>query len=132
MHIRERAIRWIFITAASLTFLLAVAWMTLIATAERRESYGGPLAPSCGEQVDRTYVKAVEMARDQVQAVRAERQIPGISVAIAVRGRIVWSEGIGFADMERRVPACPDTLFRTASIAKTFTAAAMARLAERG
>jgi CubicO group peptidase (beta-lactamase class C family) len=62
----------------------------------------------------------------------AERQIPGLSVCIAVSGKTVWSEGFGYADRERQTRACPSTQFRIASVSKTLTAAAMARLYEQG
>jgi len=61
-----------------------------------------------------------------------ERRVPGMAVAVGVRGRIVYSEGFGYADLEQRTPACPTTRFRAASVSKVFTAAAMARLYERG
>ena len=62
----------------------------------------------------------------------SERQIPGLSVCVAIDGKPVWSEGFGHADRERQLPACPFTRFRIASISKTLTAAAMARLHEQG
>lgn len=62
----------------------------------------------------------------------AERQIPGLSVAVAIDGRLVWSEGFGYADREKRLLACPQTQFRIASLSKLLTAAAMAQLYEQG
>ncbi|MGH8246752.1 MAG: serine hydrolase domain-containing protein, partial [Gammaproteobacteria bacterium] len=78
------------------------------------------------------YAQAVEQARNQIQAMMVERRIPGLSVAVSVAGRLIWSEGFGYADQERQIPACPHTQFRIASVSKTLTAAAMARLYEQG
>lgn len=39
---------------------------------------------------------------------------------------------MGYADLENRVPCCPDTVMRIASISKPLTAAAAARLWEEG
>jgi serine beta-lactamase-like protein LACTB len=58
--------------------------------------------------------------------------IPGISVAVARDGRIVWSEGFGWADLEQRVPVTPATEFRVGSISKSLTSAAVALLVEGG
>jgi CubicO group peptidase (beta-lactamase class C family) len=58
-------------------------------------------------------------------------QVPGISVAVARDGGI-WSAGFGKADLEQDVPVTPQSLFRTASVAKWFTAAAAMRLVEKG
>jgi serine beta-lactamase-like protein LACTB len=61
-----------------------------------------------------------------------ERRIPGMSVTVAVNGQIVWSEGFGYANVERRVPACPDTRYRIGSVSKPITAAVMAHLWDEG
>ena len=58
--------------------------------------------------------------------------LPGLSVAVARDGEIVWTEGVGWADVEGRVPVTPRTQFRLGSVSKTLTAAAVALLHERG
>lgn len=60
------------------------------------------------------------------------RGIPGLAVAVAVDGRLVYAEGFGYADLEERVPAWPTTKFRIGSISKTLTAAALMQLVEQG
>jgi serine beta-lactamase-like protein LACTB, mitochondrial len=57
---------------------------------------------------------------------------PGLSVAVAASGKVVWSESCGFADLERRIPVRRDTTFRIGSVSKALTAAAAGRLAEQG
>jgi CubicO group peptidase (beta-lactamase class C family) len=57
---------------------------------------------------------------------------PGISVALAVDGRIVWAEGFGWADLEQKIPVRPSSRFRVGSVAKSFTAALLASLYEDG
>lgn len=56
----------------------------------------------------------------------------GLSVAVAQRGRIIWSEAYGYQDLAARAPATPATTFRLYSLAKPMTAVAAARLVERG
>lgn len=58
-------------------------------------------------------------------------QLPGLSVAVAKQGKI-WSAGFGKADLEQDVPVTPESMFRTASIGKWFTATAAMRLVEEG
>lgn len=43
-----------------------------------------------------------------------------------------FNSGIGYADLENRVPCCPDTVMRIASISKPLTSAAAARLCQEG
>lgn len=75
---------------------------------------------------------AADDARALLARLRDSLAIPGLSVAVLVDGRIVWSEGLGFADLENRVPATPLTRFRIASISKPVTAAAVGLLVEQG
>ncbi len=60
------------------------------------------------------------------------RGIPGISLAVAVDGKIVYSEGFGYADLEQRVPVWPTTKFRIASISKPLTAVGLMELVQAG
>ncbi|XP_038603248.1 serine beta-lactamase-like protein LACTB, mitochondrial [Tachyglossus aculeatus] len=57
---------------------------------------------------------------------------PGILVGVSVDGREVWSEGLGYADVENRVPCKPETVMRIASISKCLTMVAIAKLWEEG
>jgi CubicO group peptidase (beta-lactamase class C family) len=52
-----------------------------------------------------TWAGTVEQARQIVRTALNERNVPGLSVAVGVDGDIVWAEGFGWADLERRVPA---------------------------
>jgi CubicO group peptidase (beta-lactamase class C family) len=83
-------------------------------------------------QIDPRYRESLETIRAQARAMMAERRVPGLAVAVGVGGRIVYSEGFGCADLEAGRPACPPTRFRVGSVSKSFTAAAMARLAQAG
>lgn len=59
-------------------------------------------------------------------------QPTGFSLAVAVNGRLVWSQGYGYADLEQKVPVTPETKFRIGSVSKSLTAAAVARLVQEG
>lgn len=61
-----------------------------------------------------------------------ERGIPGLSVAVSVKGDLQLERAFGLADVENGVPATPRTLYRTASIAKSFTAVLALDLHEEG
>ena len=58
--------------------------------------------------------------------------IPGLSIAIVKDGKLAWSKGYGFADLENLVPAKPNTAYRSASIGKSITATAIMQLVEQG
>ncbi|MBL0176483.1 MAG: serine hydrolase [Ignavibacteria bacterium] len=58
--------------------------------------------------------------------------IVGCSVGIVKAGRIVYARGFGYRDLDNRFPATEYTIYRTGSIAKTFTAVLALQLAEAG
>lgn len=58
--------------------------------------------------------------------------IPGLTAAVAVGDEIVYSRGLGLADIESSAPARADTVYRIASLAKPITATAVMQLVERG
>lgn len=59
-------------------------------------------------------------------------KVPGLSVAVAHDGKIIWSEGFGFADLVAKKPVTPQTLFRIGSVSKPLTAAGLMLLVEKG
>lgn len=74
-----------------------------------------------GERVD-TFVRT-EMAR---------QDLVGLSLAVIHRGRIILERGYGFANLEHRVPAAPETIYQSGSVGKQFTAGAVMLLVEEG
>ena len=60
------------------------------------------------------------------------RRVPSIVVAVAEDGKIVWEEAFGWADVENRVRATPNTIYRLGSISKTITATGLMLLVEEG
>lgn len=58
--------------------------------------------------------------------------IGSITAGVALGERVVWAKGFGWADSDRKIPAGPETIYRTGSISKSFTAVALVQLVERG
>lgn len=71
------------------------------------------------------------MAADAAQFLESHN-VPGLSVAVAKGGEIVYREAFGFANRWTKEPATPDHRFRIASVSKPVTAVAVFRLYEAG
>ncbi|HJR58337.1 MAG TPA: serine hydrolase domain-containing protein [Vicinamibacterales bacterium] len=80
----------------------------------------------------REWTDAVEQARQIARAGLTEQNLPGLSVAVGVGGDIVWAEGVGFADLENRVPVSPNVRFRIGTASTVLTSAAVGLLLEKG
>ncbi|MBL8268160.1 serine hydrolase domain-containing protein [Steroidobacter sp.] len=57
---------------------------------------------------------------------------PSIAVTVTQGDRILWEEGFGWADRERRIPATEHTLYSLASVSKPMTTTAVMKLVEAG
>ena len=60
---------------------------------------------------------------------RVERQhMPGAVLGIIIDGQLVWVKSAGVSDLKSRTPVNADTVFRIASMTKSFTAMAILKL----
>lgn len=74
-------------------------------------------------------VKSFERDADNI---RNTLHIPGMSAVILENQKILWMRGFGFSDLEKKVPATPETLYSIASMTKTFGSTLLMQLVEKG
>jgi CubicO group peptidase (beta-lactamase class C family) len=60
------------------------------------------------------------------------QKIPGVSLGVMHRGKIVKAKGYGLASVELNVPVTRPSVFQTGSVGKQFTATAVMMLVESG
>jgi CubicO group peptidase (beta-lactamase class C family) len=77
---------------------------------------------------DRPVSDFAEQLRQQV----GEDAVGGIAAGIMVDGDLVWAQGFGWSDREKRVPMTASAISRTGSISKSVTALLLMRLVDRG
>lgn len=58
--------------------------------------------------------------------------VPGLAYGIVVDGELVQSAGMGIQNVTSQTPVTPDSVFRIASMTKSFTAMALMKLREDG
>lgn len=75
----------------------------------------------------------LEHYTDSIATVLLEKDLlPGMTVALAKDGKLIFAKGYGKADIELNVPATAENIYRIGSITKQFTAAMILKLAEEG
>jgi D-alanyl-D-alanine carboxypeptidase len=62
----------------------------------------------------------------------AGRGQPSVSVGVVLGDHLVWARGYGFADLDKKISATPQTLYRIGSITKSFTTVAILQLRDAG
>lgn len=68
----------------------------------------------------------------EIRRVVAETEVPGAAYAIVVDGRIETARGFGVREVGGHEPVGADTVFRIASVSKTFAAQLAAMLVDEG
>lgn len=85
------------------------------------------------KKVPPKYASAIQAGHMLLDSLQQNGKIPGIDIAVGIKGEIVWSEGFGFADLEHEAPIIPGkTRFRIGSVSKPITAAGLGILIDRG
>jgi CubicO group peptidase (beta-lactamase class C family) len=89
---------------------------------------GSPIA-----RVDHGSDRFDELAMEErIDAILHRRPAVGLAVGVVRDGSLAFFSARGVADIATRVPVTDDTVFRIASITKTFTAVAVLQLWEQG
>ena len=79
-----------------------------------------------------TLDEAIEIARRRFTTAREEFDVPGIAFGVLHQGELAYVEGLGETTRGRGVVPDADSVFRIASMTKSFTAAAVLLLRDRG
>jgi hypothetical protein len=79
------------------------------------------------------YLTGIQQARAYADSLRHRLNLPGFSIAVAKNNDIIWSDGLGYADIDRQIPVDPATTsFRIGSVSKLITAGAALLLHQQG
>lgn len=106
--------------------LRAAASLTLIAVSLFLTSCGGSSAPSTQANVLGATVDGLAQAALQQQG------IPGMTVAVAKNGSMLYAQGYGIDDIFTKRPSRPPDVFEIGSVTKQFTASLIMKLQEKG
>jgi CubicO group peptidase (beta-lactamase class C family) len=88
-------------------------------------------AAASPEENPSRYAEAIQSFEDFVVKQMVFDGVPGLTVGF-IKDDFEWIKGFGFADLENRMPARPESSYRLASITKTITAIAVLQLVEQG
>lgn len=87
--------------------------------------FGGTVAPKAGLAV------AAEM-NFWLDSIEASGQVAGLAVAVVQDDQVLLQRGVGYADAAAGTPVTPDTVFRLASLSKSFATTLAAQLVDDG
>jgi serine beta-lactamase-like protein LACTB, mitochondrial len=134
-HAKNRTGTWVALIVLAVALLplgIAGLWVYNSVTATRLHPDPQAVPSAAHEAEPAKWANAVEQGRQIVRAGVSEQNLPGLSVAVGIGGEIVWAEGFGWADLEKRAPVAPDTRFRIGTASIALSSAAVGLLLERG
>ncbi|MSP53547.1 MAG: class A beta-lactamase-related serine hydrolase [Gammaproteobacteria bacterium] len=108
-------------------FLIVIATLLLIFSAP----VNAVVRHSVPETTSATPANFVNFDRDIKRYMR-RYQIPGAAVAVMQQGKLVYTQGYGWADKDKKIPVQATNLFRIASVSKIITATAVLQLIQQG
>jgi CubicO group peptidase (beta-lactamase class C family) len=111
--------------ALSALLLLILAWFSPLSGRDAPDNSDVPVTGP-------TDPRMAPFDEMMLEYLKKNPRVPGASLAVARRGKLIYARGFGYADCEHKQLVQPDSLFRIASISKPFTAVAVLQLAERG
>ena len=76
--------------------------------------------------------KAISQIDEITKAELDKDKLGSVTVGIVSGQNLVWTKSYGFADMEKKIPADKETVYRIGSITKMFTALMLLQLVENG
>ena len=121
--------------AIGVAIAAVIAWSALVFWVKRapiHPSVDGIESTSSAVVAPDRYSPATAESRRLARALLFQHNVPGVSVAVAVDGEVVWAEAFGWSDVESGTRLAPRTRFRLGAASKPLTAAAAALLHDRG
>lgn len=110
----------------SLCFLILVVFALVSINPAAAAAVGqAPVASGSLEAIIAKY-------RQEIPGRMQAENIPGLALAVVDDHEILWAEGFGYTDWDRRTAVTPDTLFSIQSMSKSFTATAAMFAAQDG
>jgi CubicO group peptidase (beta-lactamase class C family) len=104
-----------------------LAWLAMIVgTAACQEK------PTATEPLQLADAERIQTLEQEVERLRKELNIPGLSVAVLQGQEVVSARGFGYADVDNRIPATEDTPYYIASCTKPIAATVLMKLVEAG
>jgi CubicO group peptidase (beta-lactamase class C family) len=109
-------------------------WFNGSAIAQEKVLYEPSYKPAVFTDPDRIEkIKKAFPAIDSIyKRLAVDNHFPGLAFGIVVDGKLVHTGNYGYTDIEKKIPVTSSSLFRIASMSKSFTAMAILKLRDEG
>lgn len=116
--------------------LISVVLLTVLIAAPvvhaQKHVATGSVPPSAFKDPERKQKLAAAFPEIEKLFKASAERMPGAVFGIVVDGELVWVKAAGVRETENKAPVTPETVFRIASMTKSFTAMAILKLRDEG
>lgn len=77
-------------------------------------------------------MQAYPVIDDIIKKFAADQHLPGVAYGLVVDGKLIYKNNIGYTDFDKKIPVTSSSLFRIASMSKSFAAMAILKLRDEG
>jgi CubicO group peptidase (beta-lactamase class C family) len=81
---------------------------------------------------DKSFSAAIKKGEKYMDSLREKQDLPGISVCVGNKEKILWAEAFGYADLENKANMSIYSKCRIGSVSKLLTSLAVGRLYQEG
>lgn len=83
------------------------------------------------KNLDSNNKEIISSFKESIKELMEKKRIPGVSIAIVKKDRIIWNESFGYKSMDTKEPVSNDTIFEGASLSKPLFAYGVLNLVEK-
>ena len=120
--------RFLLIGASCLITTMAISQVT--AKKDQQGSFTNFVKKTDGGTTAVTQLKKV--VDDMFVSYAQKNNLPGVAYAVVYNGKLLYTGSFGYTDIDKKVAVTPHSLFRIASMSKSFTAMAIQKLRQEG
>ena len=78
------------------------------------------------------YTSVATSLESMIRQEMEDKQLPAFSIALVDGNQIVWAQGFGYQDPDKKIPATAHTVYRVGSVSKLFTDIGIMQMVEAG
>lgn len=104
--------------------------LTMQGTHSNGQEPANPQGTSKTTTVD--YGPAIAKLKAAAQYELNQHDLPALSISLVDDDQVIWADGFGFQDADKKVPASKRTIYRVGSVSKLFTDIAVMQFVEDG
>jgi CubicO group peptidase (beta-lactamase class C family) len=84
------------------------------------------------DALNTNYTEQIQQAQSYLSTIPEKINTPSFSVAVGINGEVIWSAAVGQQNIENKIAATPETIYRIGSTSKAVTSTLAATLYESG